>query len=249
MGPSEVDSQDNLPEIVLRIPGRWPGPVNLARSLPDGYELEAGRLHLPDGARVEVAARPPDRDLPELFATSCRGAAPPRLRREIQECKVYVCLVGPGGSLEAATRMMKAGAALIRAGGAGVFVDNSGRAHEPRGWLELARDPDDADAYCAFVSLFGGGADLWSIGMQVFGLSDAVIRRGGEGQTDVFDLTSFLGYTLLPDVVIADGDLAGDCDCGPPRFRLVKEAPGFPPAGTPLHNPYGRWRMVRMETT
>jgi hypothetical protein len=139
--------------------------------------------------------------------------------------------------------MLTAGAAVVRAGGAGVFVDNSGRAHPSRDWIELAEAPDDGAAYQAFVSVFAGKIDIWSVGMHVFGLCDAVIKRGEDDETACFDLTSFLGYTLLPEVVIADGDYAGDHEGSPPRFLLRKEATTFPPPGSPLHNPYGRWRL------
>ncbi len=154
-----------------------------------------------------------------------------------------MCRAGPGGWLGAATRLLRAGAAVVRAGGAGVFVDNSGRAHPSRDWIDLAKAPDDGDAYQAFVSLFAGKIDLWSVGMHVFGLCDAVIRRGGDDEAACFDITSFLGYTLLPEVVIADGDYAGDYEGSPPRFLLRKEATTFPPPDSPLHNPYGRWRL------
>ena len=86
-------------------------------------------------------------------------------------------------------------------------------------------------------------ADLWSVGMHVFGLCDAVIKRGSDDDAACFDLTSFLGYTLLPEVVIVDGDYAGDYEGSPPRFLIRKEVPAFPPPGSPLHNPYGRWRL------
>jgi hypothetical protein len=83
--------------------------------------------------------------------------------------------------------------------------------------------------------------------MHVFGLCDAVITRGGDDEADWFDLTSFLGYTLLPDVVIADGDLAGDGDGSPPRYRLHREASCRFPPGSPVHNPYGQWRLIAIE--
>ena len=42
--------------------------------------------------------------------------------------------------LEAARTMMQAGAALLRAGGAGVFIDNSALAHGGQQWLEMTED-------------------------------------------------------------------------------------------------------------
>ncbi|MHC4082555.1 MAG: hypothetical protein ACYS15_01370 [Planctomycetota bacterium] len=238
-----ADGQDGLPEIVLRVPGSWTGPESLARALPQGHRYAGGRLYLPGGDDVEVIPMPPDDEFPRVFAGACRRLPSRRDRRTIEGYGVNVCLAGPGGSLEAAIRMLVAGAAVVRAGGAGVFVDNSGRAHPSRDWIDLAEGPDDSDAYQAFVSLFAGKTDLWSVGMHVFGLCDAVIKRGDDDETACFDITSFLGYTMLPEVVIADGDYAGDYEGSPPRFLLRKEATTFPPPGSPLHNPYGRWRL------
>jgi len=46
---------------------------------------------------------------------------------------VNIGLTGPGGSMAAALAMMQAGAAIVHAGGAGVFIDNSGVA-QPGGF-------------------------------------------------------------------------------------------------------------------
>jgi hypothetical protein len=244
-----VDGQDGVPEIVLRIPGAWSGPEGLARALPAGHRYATDRLLLPDGDAVDVIPLPPDDEFPQVFAGACRRRLTRRDRETVQRYGVNVCLAGPGGSLEAAIRMLQAGAAVVRAGGAGVFVDNSGRAHPSRDWLEFAEVSDDGSAYQAFVSLFAGKTDLWSVGMHVFGLCDAVIKRGGDDEAACFDLTSFLGYTLLPEVVIVDGDFAGDYEGSPPRFVLRKETTTFPPAGSPLHNPYGRWRLESLHVS
>jgi hypothetical protein len=242
-----ADGQDGLPEIVLRIPGGWMGPENLARALPDGHQYAHNRLYLPDGQDVEVVALAPDREFPRVFVGACRPPPSHRDRRTIERYQVNICLACLGGSLESAIRMLRAGAAVVRAGGAGVFVDNSGRAHPSRDWLELAERPDEGGAYQAFVSLFAGAEDLWSVGMHVFGLCDGVIGRGQDDESACLDLTTFLGYTLLPDVVIADGDYAGDYEGSPPRFVLRKEETTFPAPGSPLHNPYGRWRLEPLE--
>ncbi|MHC4140881.1 MAG: hypothetical protein ACYSUF_03025, partial [Planctomycetota bacterium] len=123
-------------------------------ALPQGHRYAGGRLYLPGGDDVEVIPLPPDDEFPRVFAGACRRLPSRRDRRTIESYGVNVCLAGPGGSLEAAIRMLRAGAAVVRAGGAGVFVDNSGRAHPSRDWIDLADAPDDSDAYQAFVSLF-----------------------------------------------------------------------------------------------
>jgi hypothetical protein len=235
-------SQDRLPEIALRIPGRWRGPRELARALPPGYRLEAGRLRLPEGRRIGVVAHPPDNEFPRIFRSSCRRTPPAQCLAAVRSYAVNMCLAGPGGSMTGALLMIQAAAAVIRAGGAGVFVDNSGAAYAADDWLRLADDPDDVDAFQAFVVTFANEKELWTIGMQVFGLRDGVVPRSGDDEADLHYLLSFLGYTLAPAAPIVDGDLAGDDMV--PQFRVLKEGFSPVPSGSPLHNPYGRWRLV-----
>ena len=102
-----------------------------------------------DGDAVEVIPLPPDDEFPQVFAGACRRQLTRRDRETVERYGVNVCLAGPGGSLRAAIRMLRAGAAVVRAGGAGVFVDNSGRAHPSRDWLEFAEVSDDGSAYQA----------------------------------------------------------------------------------------------------
>ncbi|MEE8460082.1 MAG: hypothetical protein V3S08_09410, partial [Phycisphaerales bacterium] len=149
--------QDQVPEIGVRIPGTWSCPASLEKALPPGYGITPGWLHLPDGDRLQVFPHAPDDEFAGIFATACRGVLPARERRNIKRYGVNVCLAGRGGSVEAAKRMMKAAAALVRAGGMGVFIDNSGTAHVGRDWLELEGDPDDGATFPAFVASYANG--------------------------------------------------------------------------------------------
>ena len=236
------DGREGLPQIVVRIPGSWSSPANLADSLPPAYRLGRGKLHLPNGERVEVIPLPPDDEFPAVFASACRGAPSAADQRTIDNYSVSVCLTGTGGSVEAAGRMLQAAAAVTRAGGAGVFVDNGAIAHWSGDWIGLASDPDDQDLFSAFVATVSSPRELASVGMHVFGLRDAVIRRSGDEHADLFSILGFLGYTLAPDKTIVEGDLVGDE--GAPCFRLCSEGDERFPPDSPLSNPYGRWRLL-----
>ena len=63
---------------------------------------------------------------------------------------VNIGLNCPGSSRQAARTIMKAAAAILRAGGAGVFIDNSALAHGRSDWLAMTDDggtahPDRVD--------------------------------------------------------------------------------------------------------
>src|SRR5437667_6240950 len=127
-------------EVVLRIPGTWSHPKELIESLPAGYRLTPEALLMPDETKVEFDPMPPDDQFAEIFRSSCRQ---PPTEEELSKTDGYtvnVCLSGPGGSLQAAQRMMEAGAAIVRAGGAGVFIDNCGLAHGREHWLAMTED-------------------------------------------------------------------------------------------------------------
>src|SRR5262249_59277817 len=118
-------------------------------------------LSLPDGTRVEFGAVRADDRFAQIFRSSCRRPAEPDELAAVDGYRVNVFLSGPGGSLDAARAMMRAGAAVVRAGGAGVFIDNSGLAHGGQAWLEMTEDGGPDALSFAFVSIVRGRADLW----------------------------------------------------------------------------------------
>src|SRR5438034_10770949 len=127
-------------EVVVRIPGTWSHPRELLEGLPAGYRLTPERLVLPDGTKVEFDPMPPDDQFAQIFRSSCRQPPTEEELAKIDGYTVNVCLSGPGGSLQAAQRMMRAGAGIVRAGGGGVFIDNCALAHGGQHWLEMTED-------------------------------------------------------------------------------------------------------------
>ena len=58
-----------------------------------------------------------------IFRSSCRSPATDEELATVDGYRVNVLLRGLGGSMQAARTMMQAAAAVVRAGGAGVFVE------------------------------------------------------------------------------------------------------------------------------
>jgi hypothetical protein len=241
------DSLDTVPRIDLRIPGPWTSPRHLvdaiARAKVD-YEPGDGVLtHAKTGARFALVASEPDDQIADVFAGGGRIT-----RREVQVIrshKVKLHVSTPGGSVDAARAVMNAASALLRAGGHGVMVDNSGATHAPRDWFDLARDPGDPGGlYWAFVVVTADGEEAYSAGMHCLGLRDAEIpvrAAGGDREAAGFVLHNFLGYTLQSGIPVLDGDRLGDEQTA--LFRaLAHPCARFGP-GTPFYNPYGVWRL------
>lgn len=233
------------PEVTLRIPGAWRSPEEFSQRLPRGCRATERGLVLADGSEFELNALPADEEFPGVFAGSCPKLPTEDERERIEQYAVNICVTGKGGSLAAAKQLMAAAAAVLAAGGAGVFVDNSGLAHGATDWLALLDSADNGGAYWAFVSAVGGDDELYSMGMHVLGCRDAIIPRTGRDEFDHRTLHSFLGYTAFSGAALSDGDVVGDAVL--PTFRVHAEADDRVEAPAPMHNPYGRWRLARVD--
>lgn len=235
------DDRVAAPEVTLRIPGGWSGPQEFVERLPRGCRCTPERLVLADGTEFEFNALPADEEFAGVFAGGCPKLPTADERERIENYQVNVCLTGQGGSLAAAKQLMAAGAAVIAAGGAGVFVDNSGIAHGGADWLALLEGADTGGVYWAFVSAVHNDDEVYSVGMHILGFRDAIIPRTGREDRDFRTLHSFLGYTAFSGKTLQDGELVGDPVL--PTFQVHAEPYDRFPADAPMFNPYGQWRL------
>ena len=229
--------------VALRIPGQWSHPRELIQRLPRGWRLTAEALILPDATQVEFGAMPADDQFAQIFRSSCRQPATAEELATVDGYTVNVLLSGPGGSLQAARTMMQAGAAMVRAGGAGVFIDNSTVAHGAGHWLEMTEDGGPDALSFAFVAIIRGQAEVWTMGMHVLGLRDVVMKRA-DIEADGFDIVEVIRYLARGDKPVGDGHLIADL--GGPRFQAFAQNSAEDLVGSPMHNPFGRLKLVSM---
>jgi hypothetical protein len=229
--------------ITLRIPGNWPNPRELIQRLPAGCRLTPDTLTLPDTTPIAFTPMAPDDQFAQIFRSSCRQPATEDELATVDGYTVNVCLSGPGGSRQAARTMMEAGAAIVQAGGAGVFIDNSVLAHGGRNWIAMTEDGGPDALSFAFVAIVSGREEVWTMGMHVLGLRDIVMKRA-DADTDGFDIIDVIRYVCRGEKPIEDGHVLADLNG--PRFQAFAEdnVPG--PVGSPMHNPFGRLRLVSM---
>lgn len=230
--------------IALRIPGRWANPRELVQRLPAGCRVTPESLILPDQTEVGFGGAKADNQFAEIFRTSCRQPPTEEEMATVDAYTANVFLSGPGGSLEAAHAMMRAAAAIIEAGGAGVFIDNSALAHGGRNWRDMTEDGSPDAISFAYVAIVRGQTEVWTMGMHALGLRDIVMSRidielGG------FDIVEVIRYLSNSDKPIDDGHIIADLSG--PQFRAsVQDSPAkF--AGSPMHNPFGRLKLVSMK--
>lgn len=231
----------HTPQITLRIPGAWSHPGELIERLPEGYRLSPDALILPDGTSVEFIPMPPDGEFPHIFESSCRRPANDDELEVVARYTVNVGLSGPGGSLTSARAMMQAGAAIVRAGGAGVFIDNSALAHGGEGWIELADDGGPDAISFAFTSIIRGRQEVYTMGMQVMGFPDIRMQEADiDEQGDT--IIDIIRYVCGGNRPIGVGHVLAD-ERGP-RFQIVANTKDEFPADSPMHNPFGCLKLV-----
>jgi hypothetical protein len=230
-----------LPEITLRIPGAWAHPGELVERLPDGFRLTPEALFLPDKTKIDFFPMPPDDQFPRIFESSCRRPAAADELAVVARYTVNVGLTGPAGSLESALTMMQAGAAIVRAGGAGVFIDNCALAHGGGDWIQMTEDGGPDAISFAFTSIVRGRQEVYTMGMQVMGFPDLLMRSADvdeEGET----IIEIIRYVCGGDRPIGVGHVLAD-EQGP-RFQVVGKTSDDFDAQSPMHNPFGRLKIV-----
>jgi hypothetical protein len=229
--------------IAFRIPGQWSNPRELIERLPTGCRFKPEALVLPDGTEVDFGAVQADSQFAQIFRSSCRQPPTEDELARVDGYSVNVFLSGPGGSMEAARTMMQAAAAVVRAGGAGVFIDNSALAHGGQHWLEMADDGSPDALSFAYVAIIGGKTDVWTMGMHVLGLRDVVMKRA---DADRFDIIEVIRYLSRGDKPVEDRHVIADLDG--PRFQVFTQerVNADVPVGSPMHNPFGCLKLVSM---
>jgi hypothetical protein len=234
------------PLITLRIPGDWSHPGELVERLPDGFRLTPEALVLPSGEKIEFVPMPPDDEFAGIFESSCRRHPTDDERAIVGRYTVNVGLTGLGGSMESALTMMQAGAAIVRAGGAGVFIDNCGLAFGGHDWLELADDGGPEAVSFAFAAIVRGRDEVYTMGMQVLGFPNLLMRaRDVDDRAEtVIEIIRYLccgGKPMDVGHVLAD-------DQGRPRFQVIAKTEDDFDSQSPMHNSFGLLKIVSAES-
>lgn len=230
-------------QTTLRIPIGWSHPQELLDRMPAGFVLKPESLTLPDGTEIEMTPLPPDEEFAAIFQASCRRPATPDELATVRRYTANITLTGPGGSLDAARTMMRAGASIVQAGGAGVFIDNSALAHGGGAWIEMAEDGSPDALSFAFVSIFHGERELSTLGMHLLGFPDLIMRRT-EGDADT--IIEVIRYVAAGEKPVRDGHILAD-DRGRPRFSVTATAIEKQTLASPMENPFGRLRLTSVQ--
>jgi hypothetical protein len=237
-----MSEHSNAVSVALRIPGPWSHPKELVERLPNGWRLTPDTLFMPDRTEIEFGAAPADDQFAQIFRSSCRNQPTAEELATVDNYKVNVFLSGPGGSLAAARTMLKAGTAIIQAGGAGVFIDNSAVAHGGQQWMAMADDGGPEALSFAFVALIGSKLEVRTMGMHVLGLREVIMKLS---DADEFDIIEVIRYLSESDKPMDDGHVI--TDLSGPKFQVFRDDSDEFQPGSPMYNPFGRLRLVSMK--
>jgi hypothetical protein len=242
---------DQPPKIIIGIPGAWPSRKDIVTSIAlksEGY-LFAGMILMETASKEAFTLEVDDHDPRMRQAFECAGYG--RFSKAdlsaIASHSHTLYLLEPGGSLDAARAMMRAACGLLRVGGLAVKVESAGVAHLAESWFRMADNPFVLNLYQAYVALVGGAGGCFSCGMHNLGFRDAIV--GPDDATTEYAsqlLNQFHLYALLENPVLESGHTFS-LDAEAPRFRLRAETCSTYPPDDPFHNPFGMWRLTRVE--
>ena len=225
----------------LRIPGDWRHPSELIARMPPGFRLTSQAVILPDGTEVEFTTLPPDDQFAQVFQSVCRPPATTEEIRRVNKYTVNIGLSGPGGGMAAALTTMQAGAAIVRAGGIGVFIDDSALAHGGDHWIEMTDDGSCDAVSFAFVNVVGNRREVRTMGMHVLGLPEIVMQR-----SDIDDdgnvIAEVIRYMCQSEKPVGDGHVLAS-EAGP-RFHVRTTDSDQRHLALPMRNPFGRLKLV-----
>lgn len=243
-------TQDDLPEIVMTIPGPWPDPEQFAKDLAGkgGYIFQGDRImHVATRRMTPIGVQLHDDQLAKIFQLAGQNRIP---RKNIAEIREHVCAItlrGLGGSVPAAREMMRLATALMKAGGMGVKIDSCGIAHGREDWFKLSDQDNRRDTgglYWAFVVTVGNEREMYTCGMHQLGFRDSITSMTMDMKERYFQLNNFNGYIYQARPVLANGDKLGSDDEA--VFSIWHETCAMFPPKTLYHNPYGMWRIKRI---
>lgn len=236
-------SETTKVEIVFRIPGTWDHPTELVKALPPGHHLTEDGLILRDGTPVRFSGCAPDDEFAKVFKQSCRRPPTKAEMQKVKDYKVNIFLSGPGGSMRAARKMMEAGAAVVKAGGAGVFIDNGAIAHGGETWLDLAEDGSPDAVSFAFTCIVGDKKEVRTMGMHAFGLRDIVMDVKDCEETGM-DIVAVIRYMAAAEKTVDDAHILANEEG--PLYSLKAIESEKLPKDSPMFNPFGRFRLVNV---
>ena len=176
-------------------------------------------------ASPELIARVPG---PWKSVTALQAALP----HNVELAKGRLVIPNRGGTFELSIRPMDRDLPKI-------FADSNRRRPTPN---ELQQIQNAQAIVYAFVSIVRGASELYSLGMHAFGCRDAAVVCRNHSFHAEF-LAVFLQAVALDLVPLEDGTMYVNELAGP--FHVTAGLCNRVQSSSPMHNPYGQWRLTQ----
>lgn len=230
--------------IVIGIPGKWKNRDAIVEAIAKnsgGYTF-AGMMLIHDQTQesfgLEIYEK--DSNLRQAFEFAGMGQLSEEFLQSIDEHTFTVYIIGEGGNLELAQKMMTVSQALLKIGGLGVKIETTGKAFSPETWNNICNLQEEAKYYDAFVTKLRAQDDVYyTCGMHNLGLRDAVIGAV-DMNTAIYTLDVFSIYQIVEQPTIQAGETFSAIEDSP-HFEILEEKDTRYPEGDGFHNKYGMW--------
>lgn len=236
--------------IVIGIPGKWKNRDAIVAAIAQhsgGYIFSGMMLsHTKTNESFGLEIYEKDPNLRQAFEFAGMGQLSETELQAIEEHTFTIYIIGGGGSIELAQKMMTVSQALLNIGGLGIKVETTGKAFNTEAWNAICNLKEEAKYYDAFVTKLRAQDDVYyTCGMHNLGLRDAVIGAV-DMNTAVYTLDVFSIYQIVEQPNIKAGETFSAIEDSP-YFEILEEKDTRYPEGDGFYNKYGMW-ILRPES-
>ncbi len=163
-------------EIIISVPGKWKNETELIDNpVQDNYKYEKNLLSESSGKKsFETVFLPYDDILMNAYIYSGEEYAKQEDINESKRFSFTVYLVGKAEKETDLQQLIKAGAALMRRGGLGIKVENSGIIHSAHDWIGFSKSIKQVSVFQAYIAITHIEDKITSFGLHLFGLPDVL---------------------------------------------------------------------------
>lgn len=239
-----------VPKIILGVPGFWGNRDEFREAMArngNGY-IYMGN-HIGNFEKPEVFFEVEISDYNHYVAEAFEIAGNESFTKEdinnLKKHKSIVYIIGEGGSLDKAMKIMEVASAVLHAGGIAVNVESSGRARTKNDWLDITSSKEITRVFTAFIQMARENNIFYTTGMHNFGYRDVITLSEGITGNEVEKLFKvFCLYNLIENPKMNDGETFS-LDPNSPVYLLEQENCTMFEEDDPFYNPYGVWNLVR----
>jgi hypothetical protein len=235
---------DKEQSIVIGIPGQWKNQEDIVKAIEahsKGWNFSGMMLlntETNESFGLEIYEKTEGLHL--AFEQGSQGRIGSELLQKIEAHTFILYLIGPGGSIEHAKKIMQVANSLLAIGGLGIKVESAGKAFSAEQWAELCSIKDPAVIYDCFVTKLQAAEDVfYTCGMHNLGFRDGIVGNIALDQASQ-TLDQFSLYQIIENPTLDEGDAFVHTNQNQ-KYELYKQEDARYEDSDIFHNRYGLW--------